>query len=210
MRLYTASKFTPASACLSLAKSDGNFDDIIKVTTDGKTTMKNELSISGNLVIDGDSKWNIKAQNKQINITPWSTTTSSWDNSNQISITTSGLINCNGFGGKSNLVSIYSGIATGKCGSETQVTHNLNYKNPSKLVIQLTPVKGKNNASAGNSDNGSIFWINIQSDSNGNPTIGSNSFTFYTRQHNGNAACNDVPNGGTTQTPVHYTIFEYY
>jgi hypothetical protein len=41
-------------------------------------------------------------------------------------------------GGRSNLVSIFSGSATGNCDGLTIVTHNKNYPNPSKLSIQLT------------------------------------------------------------------------
>jgi len=45
MRMYTSSAWTPATACLSLAKDDGSFNDIVTVKTDGSTSITNNLFV---------------------------------------------------------------------------------------------------------------------------------------------------------------------
>jgi hypothetical protein len=56
MRLYTATKHAPASACLSLAKSDGKFNDIVKVTTDGNTSIAGNTVIGGKLILPNNTQ----------------------------------------------------------------------------------------------------------------------------------------------------------
>lgn len=51
MRMYTSSSFKPATAGLSIAKSDGTLDDVLAVTTDKLTNIYGDVDLRGKLFL---------------------------------------------------------------------------------------------------------------------------------------------------------------
>jgi hypothetical protein len=182
------------------------------INKDGWAMFNSDVNIGRNLILSGDNSWIFHHPDdgrKTLYIAPKN---NYWDWNNQIALNNDGSINCNkiitnndsvikgnlqvngnlSFGGRSNIVSIFAGIVNVSCGSETTVTHNRNYPNPSKLSILLTSTNVQNCTDAKDMDVPNIIWNSINA----------NSFKIWNdRLNNGCGACRSFN--------VHYTIFEF-